>query len=152
MGLKILIFSFGTFIYYSSFSQISNFNNFDSCIPKISYQKKGNRSTKIKRTDKNQVAIGFFQDFSDTVKVYNGDSLIFNDFIRYDTSKVSTKYTGICFLYNFVSENSQLTVTYFYQKKYLRFNLNKNYPLYTIHVYRRNKCWVTGRKSSIIIK
>ncbi len=124
--------------------------NYRNCLIKISYHSK--KATHLQDVKKDSIRILFFQSFSDSVSVYVNDHLSFCRYIEYDSTLVSTDYSGITFSYKRSKWNDKITVVYKKSGKYLAFRTHKKYPLYSIHSYINTGCWVAARRQPIVIK
>lgn len=133
-------------------TQLPELNEFQKCKAAIFNEKKATKKMRIERPDKNKVSIMFFQDFSDTVSVYFDSTLLFQKYLLHDTLLVSTDYTGESLSHLFTKKNNSILILYHTQKKYLQFNLERRFPLYSVHHYLNKFCAISGRKSRIVIK
>lgn len=151
MALKFFIPIILLLLSISGYTQEKDISDdYKNCLTKISYHSK--RKTHLKNVKKDSIRILFFQSFSDSVSVYVNGLLSFSNYIEYDSTLVSTDYSGIAFSYKRSKWNDKITVVYKKNGKYLSFRTHKKYPLYSIHSYLNTGCMVAARREPIVIK
>ena len=115
------------------------------------YSEKIDDSTRlIKRENNNLVKISFFEQFNDTVILYENGIEKGRWFIHAKNNPyTSTGYSGIDYILIANKKRNTITLRLLQQKKYIQFELDKNYPWYIIQRY--NAMWYI-RSSKVTLK
>lgn len=101
--------------------------------------------TKRTHENKNRIILSFFNFFEDTIEVYLKDKLISKSFVSYDTSIVSTKYTGYNCIVNFEKRKEDVYIVSKNKNVKIKFKASRKFPYYTISIYD-NVWYVSARK------
>ena len=133
-------------------AQAMDLSTFKKLSPDENFERKCKGSKKIKRVNKNIVTLSFFQDFSDSIVIYFDHKEVARKYLEHDSTLVSTDYTGYSFSNEFRKERTLVGIVYLNEKKYCEFNLNKKFPLYSLHYYIRHGYTVSGRKCLMVLK
>jgi hypothetical protein len=106
----------------------------------------------IKTQDCNSIVFSFFEEFNDTLALFinnkkRGEWLIQTK----DNPSESTGYSGIAYEVSLKRKKNIISIRLLSQKKYIKFKIDKTYPLYSIQRYN-NVWYVNGRKYKMILK
>ena len=119
---------------------------------KLNFENNCNGSPELKNTKKDQVAILFFQDFTDSVIIQVNQKTIASRFVRHDDNLLSTDFTGLNFTQNYPDSLNTIRLIYVKEASYIEFNLDKSYPFYSIHFNKPRTYFVTGHKCMLSLK
>lgn len=133
-------------------AQEINLSTFKKLSPDENFERRCKGRKKIKRINKNNVTLSFFQDFSDSIIIYVDHKEAVRKFLEHDSMLVSTDFTGYMFSNEYTKRKTTITIVYLNEKSYTRFELNRNFPLYSLHFYRNKFYAVAARKCIMEIK
>jgi hypothetical protein len=146
--LFIVVFSFSQ----AALSQEPRFSAYKKQDVLLSFEKNCHGRKKIKRENKNAVTFTFFQDISDTVSIYVNEVKVAENYLFHDSTLVSTNYTGFYFERVYDSSYNRIRLFYHQSSSFIEFDLDRKYPLYSIHFYAPSRFYVLGRKCLMVIR
>lgn len=147
----IFILVFVSFV-QGAFSQKPDLSIYRKQEVKLSFETNCHKKEKIKRENKNAVTFSFFQDISDTVSIYVNDVKVAENYLFHDSTLVSTDYTGFSFARVYDSSINRILLFYHQSSSFIEFDLDKKYPLYSIHFYAPSRFYISGRRCMMVIK
>ncbi|PUZ28979.1 hypothetical protein DCC81_05775 [Chitinophaga parva] len=119
---------------------------------KLGYERVTDSASMIVQGARELAVLSFFEEFNDIVEVYLNKKKIASWNINDENRKyTSTGYSGNDIGISQFMESDVITIRLVNQKKYIKFNLQPGYPLYTIQRY--GGIWyVNLRKQVMILK
>jgi len=117
----------------------------------VGYEVSSSGRTLIKRKDYHISVLSFFEVFNDSVEVYHNNNKIVSWYIHKDNNPyTSTGYSGKEIAIYRTAGVNEIVIKLIHQKKYIKFNLKKEYPLYSIQRYQ--EIWhVNARKYVMVL-
>ena len=140
------------FYYGHIFAQDIDLSHFKKLPAMLNFENNCNSAPEIKNTKKDQVAILFFQDFTDSVIIQVNQKTITSRFVRHDDNLLSTDFTGLNFTYVFADSLNTVRLFYLKEASYMEFKLDKSYPFYSIHFNKPRTYFVTGHKCMLSLQ
>jgi len=104
------------------------------------------------KVEKNVVEFMLFEEFDDTLSMYVNNKQV-KDWAIYTKNNpfTSTGFSGISFKLSLKNKNNLIRFQLAEKHKYVEFDIDKHYPLYTIQLYQ-NIWYVNGRRCSMELK
>lgn len=152
MSCKLIFILVFVCLTQTTLSQLPDLSLYKKQEVKVGFEKDCRGWKKIKRENKNAVTFSFFQDISDTVSIYVNDVKVAENYLFHDSTLVSTDYTGFSFARVYDSSYNRIRLFYHQSSSFIEFDLDKKYPLYSIHFYAPSRFYISGRRCMMVIK
>lgn len=152
MVKSLTLFLFILSIVSNASAQDTRYSKFKPLPAKLNFENNCNGAPEIKNSKKDQVAILFFQDFSDSVMIQANQKNITTRYIAYDDNLFSTGFTGLNFTQVYPDSLNTVRLNFLKEGSFIEFKLDKTYPFYSVHFYKPRTYYVTGHKCMLSLK
>jgi hypothetical protein len=129
-----------------------NFDSLKTENVKVSYLNEESNCIRIKRADSNTIVLSFFEEFNDSLKIYeNKKQIVGYSIYTINNPAESSGYSGVDCQLRLDNNEDIIGIELVNQKIYVEFTIDISYPLYSVQRYN-NVWYVNGRKCMMILK